>query len=172
MCGSFINWSYGSVVICICPAIWRFYYTVSDGTVTITEYTGAGGDVVIPSTIDGMPVVGIGGYFEGPGSPYLYYGAFMFAGLTSVTIPDSVTSIGNSAFAYCSGLTSVTIPDSVTSIGDNTFEGCTRLTSVTIGNSVTSIGDGAFQDCTSLTTAYFYRKCTFDGARCFLWLRK
>ena len=72
--------------------------------------------------------------------------------LTSVTIPNSVTSIGNSAFYYCADLTSVTIPNSVTSIGDYAFFKCTRLTSVTIGNSVTSIGDKAFYDCTSLTS--------------------
>ncbi len=64
--------------------------------------------------------------------------------LTSVVIPDSVTSIGNSAFSYCSGLTSVTIPDSVTSIGNGAFSWCSDLTSVTIPDSVTSIGNHAF----------------------------
>jgi len=73
-------------------------------------------------------------------------------GLTSVTIPNSVTSIGNYAFADCTGLTSVTIPNSVTSIGDWAFADCTGLTSVTIPNSVTSIGESAFQNCTGLTS--------------------
>ena len=72
--------------------------------------------------------------------------------LTSVVIPDSVTSIGSSAFYNCSGLTSVDIPDSVTSIGNSTFYNCTSLTSVTIGSGVTSIGQQAFQNCTSLTS--------------------
>jgi len=71
-------------------------------------------------------------------------------GLTSVTIPNSVTSIGGCAFEGCSNLTSVTIPDSVTSIGDYAFEGCSSLTSVTIPNSVTSIGGYAFDGCSSL----------------------
>ncbi len=71
---------------------------------------------------------------------------------TSYTIPDSVTSIGDVAFLYCTSLPSVTIPDSVTSIGGAAFRGCTSLTSVTIGNSVTSIGIGAFYSCTSLTS--------------------
>lgn len=76
-------------------------------------------------------------------------------GLTSATIPNSVATIGNSAFAYCTGLTSITIPNSVTSIVDYAFYGCTGLTSVTIPNSVTSIGDWAFYNCTGLTTLNF-----------------
>ena len=71
---------------------------------------------------------------------------------TSFTIPNSVTSIGGSAFNYCTGLTSVTIPNSVTSIGGSAFYGCTGLTSVTIPNSVTSIGGFAFYGCTGLTS--------------------
>ena len=71
-------------------------------------------------------------------------------GLTSVTIPNSVTSIGIFAFANCTGLTSVTIPNSVTSIGSYAFSVCTGLTSVTIGSSVANIGDKAFRYCTAL----------------------
>ncbi len=67
-------------------------------------------------------------------------------------IPNSVTSIGGSAFWGCSGLTSVTIPNSVTSIGDYAFRDCSSLTSVTIPNSVTSIGQYAFYGCSSLTS--------------------
>ncbi|NLX26264.1 MAG: leucine-rich repeat domain-containing protein [Lentisphaerae bacterium] len=74
------------------------------------------------------------------------------SGLTNVTISDSVTSIGDGAFGRCDGLASVTIPDGVTSIGDDTFAFCTNLTSVTIPECVTSIGDGAFYDCSGLTS--------------------
>ena len=74
------------------------------------------------------------------------------AGLTSLTIPNSVTTIGNSAFARCTGLTSLTIPNSVTSIGESAFSGCSGLTSVTFGSGVTSIGRDVFRDCSSLTS--------------------
>ncbi len=80
-----------------------------------------------------------------------FYGCY---GLTSVTIPNSVTSIRDYAFRDCSSLTSVTIGNSVTSIGDEAFYNCSGLTSVTIPNSVTSIGDYAFYDCSSLTAIY------------------
>ena len=77
---------------------------------------------------------------------------FGCSGLTSVTIPNSVTSIRSAAFRYCSGLTSVTIPNSVTSIGSYAFESCSGLSSVTISNSVTRIGSYAFSGCSGLTS--------------------
>ena len=90
------------------------------------------------------------------------------SGLTSVTIPNSVTSIGGGAFQYCSGLTSVTIPNSVTSIGGGTFGGCRGLTSVTIPNSVTSIGDRAFYGCSGLTSVTIPNSVTSIGNKAFL----
>ena len=87
----------------------------------------------------------------------LGYAAFSgCSGLTSLTIPSSVTSIGESAFSGCSGLTSFTIPSSVTSIGESAFYGCSGLTSFTIPSSVTSIGWGAFCGCSGLTSIYVY----------------
>ena len=120
--------------------------------------------VEIPDEINGLPVVGIkGGAFENRsnltsvtiGNNVTSIGDWAFngcSGLTSVTIGNGVTSIDSYAFSGCSGLTSVTIPDSVTSIGDSAFSGCSGLTSVTIPDSVTSIDSYAFSGCSGLTS--------------------
>ena len=89
--------------------------------------------------------------------------------LTSVTIPNSVTSIGEYAFSGCTGLTSITIPNSVTSIGENTFAYCESLTSVTIPNSVTSIGGDAFQSCKRLTSITIPNSVTSIGKNAFIY---
>ena len=73
------------------------------------------------------------------------------SGLTQLTLPNSITSIGNGAFNRCSGLTQLTLPNSITSIGQYAFAGCTSLTELTLPDSLTSIGDGAFNGCSGLT---------------------
>ena len=86
--------------------------------------------------------------------------AFNGTGLTSIEIPASVTSIDEYVFEECSSLTSVTIPNSVTSIGDRVFKDCIALTSFTIPDNVTSIGFRAFYGCTGLTSITFNEKLT------------
>ena len=94
--------------------------------------------------------------------------AFEFcSSLTSITIPNSVTSIGRGAFYDCSSLTSITIPNSVTSIGESAFCDCFGLTSITIPNSVTSIGERTFEDCESLTSITIPNSVTSIGERAF-----
>ena len=104
------------------------------------------------------------------------YFAYKLDSLTSIIIPESVTSIGGSAFAYCD-LTSVTIGNNVTAIGNYAFYNCDSLTSITIPNSVTSIGQSAFEDCSSLTSVtignrvtsigwYTFRGCSLDTVTC------
>ncbi len=88
-------------------------------------------------------------------------------GLTSVTIPSSVTSIGQSAFQGCTGMTSVTIPSSVTSIGRNVFSDCTGLTSVELSNNITSINEYAFNNCPSLTLIEIPSSVTSIGSFAF-----
>ena len=93
--------------------------------------------------------------------------ALASAGLTSYTIPNSVTSIGARIFDYCSALTSITIPDSVTSIGEYAFWSCKTLKSVTIGNSVISIGEWAFDNCSALESVTIGNSVTSIGERAF-----
>ena len=98
----------------------------------------------------------------------LGYAAFSdCSGLTSLTIPSSVTSIGENAFGGCSGLTSLTIPSSVTSIGEDAFYGCSGLTSLTIPSSVTSIGENAFDGCSGLTSLTIPSSVTSIGESVF-----
>ena len=118
-----------------------FRYDVKGGKVTITGFDRSiSGDIEIPETIQGYPVCAIG------------YEAFYNAtGLTSIKIPNSVTSIGRGAFSYCTNLTSVNIPDAVTAIGSSTFYNCANLKSLDIPDGVTSIGSSAFSGCSALT---------------------
>ena len=92
-------------------------------------------------------------------------------GLTSVTIPNSVTSIGSGAFLYCRGLTSIEIPNGVTSIRESAFYECSSLTSIEIPNSVTSIGYAAFYSCSSLTYIEIPNSVTSIGDYAFSYCR-
>jgi len=123
----------------------QWTYIVQNGGATITASTATGA-VTIPSSLGGYAVNQVG-YLSS--SPVFGYPN---SSVTSITIPNSVTSIGSSAFYGCFSLTSVTIPNSVTSIGSYAFYACTSLTSITIPNSVTSIGEYAFSGCSSLTS--------------------
>jgi hypothetical protein len=117
-----------------------YSYSVDDNQATITGYTGAGGAVSIPSTLGGHATVAIGDR------------AFASSSVTSVTIPASVKSIGNYAFADCLSLNAVDIPYGVKTIGNYGFDNCQSLTVVKIPYGVYSIGDYAFANCLSLVS--------------------
>ena len=89
------------------------------------------------------------------------------SGLKSLTIPSSVTSIGWAAFRGCSGLRSLTIPSSVILIGDHAFEGCNGLISLTLPSSVISIGESAFRGCSGLTSLTLPSGVTSIGSEAF-----
>ncbi len=118
-----------------------FTFVTNLGAITITGYTGSGGNVNIPATITGLPVTGIG--------PSAFANA---RAVTSVTIPDSVTNIGDYAFSSCTLMASVTISEGVTNIPNGMFEDCFSLSLVTIRGAVTSIGDYAFASCPDLAS--------------------
>ncbi len=138
-----------------------YTYTVTDGKAEITKYTGSGGAVTIPSTLDGATVTSIGqSAFAGCSS------------LTSITIPQGVTSIGWQAFASCSGLTSIIIPQGVTSIGISAFSGCSGLTGITIPQGVTSISNTAFSGCSGLTNIIIPQGVASIGSGAFIGCRR
>ena len=156
-----------------------YTYTVENGEAKITGCNNSiSGEVVIPSSLGGYPVTKIGeralAYcditsVEIPNSVTSIgnYAFFNCTSLTSIEIPDSVTSIAYQAFKDCSSLTSVTIPNSVTSICTYAFYGCSSLTSVTIPDSVTSIDYGAFENCSSLTSVTIGNSVTSIGYQAF-----
>ncbi|MBO5162891.1 MAG: leucine-rich repeat protein [Ruminococcus sp.] len=129
------------------------------------EFIGGNDDeteIVIPSEIDGLPVTSIGdeafsnclavSAITIPDSvTNIGVSAFVNCSMTSINIPNSVTNIGDAAFSGCFRLTSIIIPNGIANIGESMFEGCSDLAEVTISGSVTNIGDGAFFDCKNLT---------------------
>lgn len=124
--------------------LFDFEFILNNTAVIVTNYKckGTAADVTIPSRYQGKPVTMID------------HAAFHNSAVTSVTIPDSVTSIHDSAFAYCSSLTNISIPNSVTAIGSFAFEGCTKLESITLPSSLLTISEFLFYDCSQLTTIH------------------
>lgn len=139
------NWDWNTktgatFTVTVAAATNKFYFYPTTGM--ITGYVGTDTVVVIPSKINGITVETIG------------HTAFRYSPVTSVTIPDSVTFISDSAFAYCSQLTNISIPNSVTAIGSFAFEGCTKLESITLPSSLLTISEFLFYDCSQLTTIH------------------
>ena len=135
---------HGGTVTGYGPQIATFSYltATNNGAITINGFAGSlVKALTIPGTINGLPVTDIG--------PRAFY---FCPNLTSVTIPDGVTSIRDYAFSSCANLRSVVLGNNVTNIGSFAFAFCTRLTGLTIPNSVTSIGTNAFGYCSSLTS--------------------
>lgn len=120
--------------------LFDFAFTPDNTAVIVTKYNGIAADVTIPSRYKGKPVTMID------------HAAFHNSAVTSVTIPDSVTSIHDSAFAYCSSLTNISIPNSVTAIGSFAFNSCTSLKSITLPSSLSTIQSYAFYNCGNLKT--------------------
>ena len=161
---------------------YKYEYTINteDGTATITKFLGPVDsegnvdftnhgpyDINIPSELDHHSVTGLGDYSfatEENGSP-LY--DIHHHNIHSVTIPESVTSIGQSAFEACFSLDSLIIKDAATSIGASAFDGCSHLTTLSLGKNITTIGDYAFQRCSYLTNVTIPQSVTSIGRQAF-----
>jgi hypothetical protein len=91
------------------------------------------------------------------GGTVIEYGAFYECNnLTSILLPECVTSIGNYAFSGCSSLTSIVLPEGVTTIGNSAFDACYKLVSITIPRSMKTIGKNAFYICIDLEDVYYF----------------
>lgn len=146
-----------------------YEYEENEEGVTITKYNGSGGNVVIPSEIDGRKVTEVGGHEEGEPGYYVYQvGAFEnCSSVTSVSIPDSVTSIGLREFKDCINLRSVNIPEGVTNIEGRAFEGCKSLVEINLPSGLTNIGLRMFTSCESLTEINLPSNITSIGSEAF-----
>ncbi len=114
-------------------------YEMSGGT--IVAYNGTDTELVIPDTIDGVTVTAIGkSAFQGNKT------------ITSVTLPNTIKTIGEQAFYQCSGIKTLDLPDNLTSCGKNAFAYCTSLTEVTIPGTLKKTGQYMFYACTKLKT--------------------
>ena len=122
--------------------LFDFAFTPDNTAVIVIRYEGTAADVTIPSRYKGKPVTMID------------HAAFFNSVVTSVTIPDSVTSIHDNAFGLCSQLTNISIPNSVTDIGFSAFAHCTSLKSITLPSSLSSISEALFSGCSQLTTIH------------------
>ncbi len=138
----------------------EYTYELYDDCVKIIEYVGQDVEVAIPSEIDGKPVTTIGTlcFFEKP--------------IISITIPDSVKVIENSAFYYADALKTVTIPDTVETLESRVFGWCNALESVVIGKGITEIPDFCFNHCVSLTNVEIPENITKIGVRAFSYCDK
>ena len=144
----------------------RWHFT-DNGVLTISG-TGEMYDYSVPYNSAPWRYFGVKRIIVGDSVTTIGEYAFSYcSSLTSLTIPNSVTTIKEYAFSNCSSLTSVTIPNSVTTIGGWAFSICSSLTSVTIPNSVTTIGDNAFMGCSSLTSVTIPNSVTRIGSEAF-----
>lgn len=138
--------------------LFDFEFIPPDNTAVIVtnyKYNGAAADVTIPSRYKGKPVTTIG------------HAAFFNSAVTSVTIPDSVTSISDEAFINCPKLTNISIPNSVTYIGFSAFSSCTSLKSITLPSSLSFISGFLFSGCSQLTTIHIPVSVTSIGNNAF-----
>ncbi len=156
-----------------------FAYTAFTSNAVVTGYTGAGGAITVPASIQGLPVYTIGASaFANKTSitrvtlpdTLISIGAGAFEGCTGlavVVVPNGVRNLGDRAYFNCSSLKSLALPGTLTQIGASAFSGCSSLTSVAIPSSVTTLGASVFANCTQLTNLGIYGNAPTAGAGMF-----
>ena len=165
--------------------VYKYAYKVNEdgsNTATITKFLGPVNsantvdsanpdfyDIKIPATLGGHTVTGLGEYsFSGYLSAAQSNEPYQFGrNIHSVTIPQSVTSIGDYAFSRCEKMDSLTINDATTSIGSWAFDECYKLTTLSLGKNITTIGDYAFLDCHTLDNVTIPPSVTSIGKSAF-----
>lgn len=141
----------------------NYEYTLSSGKATITGLVSSmSGAVSIPSTLNGHSVVAIADASSSADGVF-----YRCTGITSVSLPSTLTKIGDYSFSWCTGMTSVSIPSNVVQIGKNAFESCRKLTAVTLPDGVATLGDSAFYDCRQLTSVILGSGITAIGPTVF-----
>ncbi len=137
----------------------QFNFVTNNGTITITGYSGSDSEILIPDSINNLPVRTIG--------------VSAFSGrlnITAITLPDGIRSIDHYAFDGCRDLAAISIPDTVTNIGLLAFRGCANLASAYVGNNVPTLPKSAFENCPKLSQLTIGNNVTYIGdyafARC------
>ena len=162
------------------------YYNVISGADKTVEVTSGdnkyAGEIVIPEKVtygnSTLSVISIGdNAFSNcsdlssvsipEGVTMIGNSAFSYSGLSLIALPSSMTSIGNSAFYNCDNLVSITVPDAVTTIGSSTFYDCDNLTTIILDDGLTSIGNSAFYECSNLVTIELPANVTKIGSSAF-----
>ena len=154
---------------------YKYDYEVdANGNATITKFLGPDDsanpgpyDIDIPEKLDGYTVTGLGKDSFSIDDLYSPLYEIHLNKIHSVTIPQSVTSIGEDAFTNCRGLNSLTIDDAAISIGSWAFAQCYSLSSLSLGKKITTIGDHAFDDCRALTSVTIPQSVTSIGQKAF-----
>ena len=136
-------------------------YYIDNGEATIAMQDEAlSGDIAIPESITNK------------GRSYTVVratnGAFQNSDITSITLPNSITSLGNNCFSLCNNLISVKLPDNITSLGDYTFQSCNKLSSIKLPSTLTSLGEYCFSHCDGLTSLLLPNSITTLGEGCFM----
>ena len=150
------------------PADNEIFYISRTGNILNPYSADVFGAVIVSNTyVNGVGVIAFDRAVTTIGERAFYQDLNYVPNLQAISLPNSVTSIENYAFAYCKSLMNLTIPNNVQTIGSSAFTGCNGLTNITIPNSVTTVKDAVFYECINLTKVTISNSLTSIGSRMF-----